>query len=105
MYRLAPPDLAKLQSVSKELARLIESNTVSKLEFTRLLDEANDAVGEQTQYLESILIRGLEARVSDISADSALVRSLTHGRIADQRTRLRESTATNFALVRQERES
>lgn len=54
------PDFAKLLSLTEELARLVDEKAISKLEFNRLLDEAKTAVGEQTQYLESILIRGIE---------------------------------------------
>lgn len=60
MMKPTPPDFAKLLSVTTELTRLVEAKAISKIEFDRLLDEAKTAVGEQTQYLESILIRGIE---------------------------------------------
>lgn len=54
------PDFAKLRSVNDELTRLVDEGTVTKADFDRLYGEASAAVGEHTQFLEGMMVRGFD---------------------------------------------
>ena len=55
-----PPDFDRLTAVNDEFERLAGAGELTKAEFERLLADAEDAVGEHTEFLEGLLMRGAE---------------------------------------------
>ena len=54
------PDFKRLAAVNAELRKLLAQGRLTKAEYDRLLREAEECVGEHTQFLEGILMRGVE---------------------------------------------
>jgi hypothetical protein len=54
------PDWKMLQEAGRELDRLTDAGALTKAEYDRLLAKSTEAVGEHTQFLEGILMRGVE---------------------------------------------
>lgn len=57
---MSDPDFDKLTAVNDELEQLRADDKLTKDEFDRLLKEATEAVGDRTEFLEGILMRGVE---------------------------------------------
>jgi hypothetical protein len=54
------PDFDRLQAVNRELRALEDAGGVSRADWDRLYAEAKQAVAGRTQFLEGIIMRGLE---------------------------------------------
>lgn len=57
---MSEPDFDRLTAVNDELERLLDGGKLTKKEFERLLEDAKAAVGTSTEFLEGILMRGVE---------------------------------------------
>lgn len=57
---MSEPDWDALQAANDELRELREAGKLTKKEYERLLKDATDAVGEHEEFLEGILMRGME---------------------------------------------
>jgi hypothetical protein len=55
---VSEPDFDRLTEVNDELEGLRDAGKLTQAEFDRLLAEAEKAVGESTEFLEGILMRG-----------------------------------------------
>lgn len=54
------PDFDKLKAINDELEQLVADDKLTKVEFARLLADAEKAVGASEEFLEGILMRGVE---------------------------------------------
>jgi len=57
---MTDPDFETLKAVSRELRALADAGTLTEAEYTRLFADAEQAAGEHTEFLEGIIMRGLE---------------------------------------------
>jgi hypothetical protein len=57
---VSDPDWDKLREIHAKLEELADAGRLTKDEFQSLLDDAEKAVGEHEEFLESILMRGME---------------------------------------------
>jgi hypothetical protein len=57
---MSEPDFDALIAVGRELERLADAGELTKDEYVRLYNIARKTVGGRTEYLEGILMRGLE---------------------------------------------
>ena len=54
------PDFDALQAVNADLRKLADDGELTQASFDALLKQAEEAVGEHTEFLEGILMRGAE---------------------------------------------
>lgn len=57
---MSEPDFDKLTAVNDEFEALLDAGTLTKKEYDRLYAEAEKAVGDSTEFLEGIRMRGIE---------------------------------------------
>lgn len=57
---MTEPDWDRLTAINDELEALVDAGKATQAEYDRLLAEADKAVGEHSQFLEGILMRGME---------------------------------------------
>jgi hypothetical protein len=60
IHFVAEPDFDALRAANEELERLVSDGALTRATFARVLADARRAVGEQTEFLEGILMRGVE---------------------------------------------
>lgn len=53
---MSDPDFEKLRGVNDELEQLADAGKLTQADFDRLFAEAEKAVGEHTEFLESVLL-------------------------------------------------
>ena len=54
------PDFNKLSDIGDEIERLEDAGALAQSDFDRLLQEARAAVGTRTEFLEGILMTGIQ---------------------------------------------
>lgn len=57
---MSQPDFNKLNAATRELERLADAGKLTREDYTRLSSAASDAVGENTQLLEGVIMTGME---------------------------------------------
>lgn len=57
---MSEPDFEKLKAANDELEQLVDDGKLTKVEFARLLADAEKAVGDREEFLEGIIMRGVE---------------------------------------------
>ncbi len=57
---MTEPDFDKLSTIGAELDQLADGGRLTRADFERLFEEAKKAVGKHTQFLEGVLMTGLE---------------------------------------------
>lgn len=57
---MSEPDFDALTRANDELDRLLAAGALTKAAWARVLADAERAVGERTEFLEGILMRGVE---------------------------------------------